>query len=188
MSMETKEELLRIIDLLNDTYESEEAWHGPSVVETLRDVTPRLADRRLAPDTHTIAELVYHMTTWRIFAVRKLQGDAQFDIKTKEKNWKVFATIDALEWETLQMELSLSQEELVSELEKRDSDAFLESIVPGRNYSFYTLLHGIVNHDLYHAGQIALIKKGLGKAIFEEENLEGMEDSSIFGNEFDDYS
>lgn len=186
--MEIKEELLRIIDLLNDTYESEEAWHGPSVVETLRGVTPRLANRRLVPDTHTIAELVYHMTTWRIFTVRKLQGDAQFDINTKEKNWKVFANIDALEWETLQMELSLSQEELISALEKRQDDAFLESIVPGRDYSYYTLLHGIVNHDLYHAGQIALINKGLGKAILKEENLEAMEDSSIFENEFDDFS
>lgn len=186
--METKEELLRIIDLLNDTYESEEAWHGPSVVETLRGVTPRLADRRLAPDTHTIAELVYHMTTWRIFTVRKLQGDAQFDIKTKEKNWKVFTNIDALEWEALQIELSLSQEELIGALENRQDDSFLESVVPGREYSFYTLLHGIVNHDLYHAGQIALIKKGIGKVGLEEENLEGTEDSSIFENEYNDFS
>ena len=186
--METKEELLRIIDLLNDTYESEEAWHGSSVVEILRDVTPRLADRRLAPNTHTIAELVFHMTTWRIFAVRKLQGDADFDIKTKEKNWKVFSVVDELEWETLQMELSLSQEELVSELEKRDSDEFLERIVPGRNYSFYTLLHGIVNHDLYHAGQIALIKKVLANAIFEEENLEDLDDSAIFGDKYENFN
>jgi uncharacterized damage-inducible protein DinB len=186
--METKEELLRIIDLLNDTYESEEAWHGASVVEILRDVTPKLADRRLAPNTHTIAELVYHMTTWRIFAVRKLQGDKDFDVKTKEKNWKLFPVVDALEWEALQMELSLSQEELVSELEKRESDEFLEKIVPGRNYSYYTMLHGIVNHDLYHAGQIALIKKGLGKAIFEEEYLDDSEDNAIFGADYDKFN
>ncbi|GHB81502.1 DinB family protein [Persicitalea jodogahamensis] len=183
--METKEELLRIIDLLNDTYESEEAWHGSSVVEILRSVTPKLADRRLAPNTHTIAELVYHMTTWRIFTVRKLRGDKEFDIKTKEKNWKVFQIVDDLEWETLQMELSLSQEELVSELEKKENDEFLEKIVPGRNYSYYTLLHGIINHDLYHVGQIALIKKGLGQTTFEEENLDDIEDNAIFGEDYD---
>ncbi len=83
--METKEEILRIIDLLNETYESEEAWHGPSVVEALRDVTPRLADRRLTTDTHTIAELVYHMTTWRIFAVRKVAGRRSVRHKDKRK-------------------------------------------------------------------------------------------------------
>ncbi len=76
----------------------------------------------------------------------------------------------------------------MSELEKREDDKFLDTIVPGRNYSYYTLLHGIVNHDLYHAGQIALIKKGLGKQVSEEESLEGLEDSSIFGNDIDDYN
>jgi len=186
--METKEELLRIIDLLNDTYESEQAWHGPSVVEVLRDVSPKLADKRMSPSTHTIAELVFHMTTWRIFAVRKLQGDTTFDIKTQEKNWKVFPIVDEFEWETLQMELSLSQEELVSELEKRTSDEFLDQIVPGRTYSFYTLLHGLINHDLYHAGQIAFIKKGLSLGSFRTDNLEDFQDSDTFGENFGQYN
>ncbi|TDB67076.1 DinB family protein [Arundinibacter roseus] len=185
--METKEEILRIIDLLNDTYESEQAWHGPSLVEVLRDVTPKKADKRIVPNTHTIAELVFHITTWRIFAVRKLQGDAAFDVNTKEKNWKKFTFFDDFEWETLQMELSLSQEELISELEKKTSDAFLEDIVPGRDYTFYTLLHGLVNHDMYHAGQISLIKKGLTLKAFEEEDLEDYKDSSTFGENYNDF-
>lgn len=186
--METKEEVLRIIDLFNDTYESEQAWHGPSLVEVLRGVTPRMADRRIASSTHTIAELVFHITTWRIFAVRKLQGDAKFDIKSNEKNWKTFSVVDDFEWETLQMELSLSQEELIGELEKKTSDKFLEDIVPGRDYTYYTLLHGLVNHDLYHAGQIALIKKGLNSKGFEEEDLEDFDDNSIFGENYDGFN
>ncbi len=186
--MDTKEELLRIIDLLNDTYESEQAWHGPSVVEVLRGVTPKMADKVVIQHTHTIAEIVFHITTWRIFAVRKLQGDANFDIRTKEKNWKTFNHFDELEWETLQMELSLSQEELVSELEKKSNDDFLDDIVPGRDYSYYTLLHGIINHDLYHAGQISLLKKGLLNDSFREEDLEDLNDSSIFGDNYDDYN
>lgn len=186
--METKEELLRIIDLLNDTYESEQAWHGSSVVEVLRGVSPKLADKRISPATHTIAELVFHMTTWRIFAVRKLQGDARFDIKTKEKNWKTFPFVDELEWETLQMELSLSQEELISELEKRISDEFLDQIVPGRDYSYYTLLHGLVNHDMYHAGQIAILKKALSLGSSGEDNLEDFQDSDTFGESYEQYN
>jgi uncharacterized damage-inducible protein DinB len=185
--METKEDILRIIDLLNDTYESEQAWHGPSVVEVLRGVTSRMADKVVIPNTHSIAEIVFHMTTWRIFTVRKLQGDINFDIRTKEKNWKKFNHFDEFEWETLQMELSLSQEELINELEKKTEDKFLEDIVPGRDYSFYTLLHGIVNHDLYHAGQISLLKKGLITSTFGEEDLEDLNDSSIFGDNYDEY-
>ncbi|GAB2772480.1 hypothetical protein GCM10027275_14210 [Rhabdobacter roseus] len=183
--MDRKEETLRIIDLVNDTYESEQAWHGPSVVEVLRGVSSRMAASRLTPNTHSIAELVFHITTWRIFAVRKLQGDATFDITTKEKNWKTFRTFDELEWETLQMELSLSQEELVSELEKKQTDHFLEDTVPGRDYTYYTLIHGLIQHDLYHAGQIALIKKGLSLAGFGDEDLDDLNQSSIFDDDFD---
>ena len=73
------------------------------------------------------------------------------------------------------MELSLSQEELITELEKREDDEFLEEIVPGREYDFYTMLHGILQHDLYHSGQISILKKsllykGLGKKSRSEDD------------------
>ncbi|GAA4450830.1 hypothetical protein GCM10023189_12050 [Nibrella saemangeumensis] len=160
--MVQNDELIRIIDLLNTTYEGEEAWHGPSVVEVLRGVSPEMAGRKITPNTHSIAELVFHMTSWRIFCVKKMQGDATFDITTPEKNFgSPNQKIDAFEWEALQMELSLSQEELINELDKRDDDEFLEDIVPGRDYTYYDMLHGIITHDLYHAGQIMILKKAL---------------------------
>lgn len=186
--METKEELLRIIDVLNDTYESEEAWYGPSVVEALRDVTPKMAEARLSTNTHSIAEIVYHMTTWRIFAVRKLQGDAEFDIKTQDKDWKKFPMVDEFEWEAIQMELSLSQEELISELEKIADDSFLEEFVPGRDYSYYTLIHGVIQHDVYHAGQIGLIKKAVkGMRLEEDDDYGAFDDRADFDNSADYY-
>lgn len=166
--MDHKDETLRIIDLINDSYESEEAWHGPSLVAALRDVSPAVAEARLTPNTHSIAEIVYHLTTWRIFVARKLQGDKEFDVRTPDKDWKVFGVVDDFEWETLQMELSLSQDELITLLEQMEDDSYLEEIVPGRNYSYYTLLHGMIHHDLYHAGQISLVKKGLLLRNLEE--------------------
>lgn len=183
--MENKEEILRIIDLLNDIYESEQAWHGPSVVEALRDVHPRMAESRLTSNTHSIGEIVYHMTNWRIFVVKKLQGDTEFDIKTKDRDWKTFPVIDDFEWEALQMELSLTQEELISQLEQLENDEILEDIVAGKDYSFYTLLHGIIQHDIYHAGQISLIKKGLQLNQWNED----VEDHHLgnFNDEFDVY-
>ncbi|MBC3785770.1 DinB family protein [Spirosoma utsteinense] len=160
--MVPNDELIRIIDLLNTTYESEEAWHGPSVVEALRGVTPDVAGRRIMPNTHTIAELVFHMTSWRIFCVKKMQGDVDFDITTPAKDFGALPDkIDDFEWEALEMELSLSQEELINELDKRDDDEFLEDIVPGRDYTYYDMLHGIINHDMYHTGQIVILKKAL---------------------------
>ncbi|WP_109673185.1 DinB family protein [Dyadobacter jejuensis] len=185
--METKEEILRIIDLLNDTYESEEVWFGNSLVESLRDVTPKLAERRLSTNTHSIAEIVYHLTTWRIFAVRKLQGDKEFDITTKDKDWKKFPVVDDFEWEALQMELSLSQEELITELQKLTDDSFLETYVPGRDYSYHTLVHGVMHHDIYHGGQIGLIKKALKTMPNEEDELDSFGDGNKYGADSDYY-
>lgn len=179
MEQPNNDELLRIIDLLNTTYEGEEAWHGPSVAAVMQDVTPDMAGQRISPNTHSIAELIFHMTSWRIFCVKKMQGDATFDILTPEKNFGQFPDkIDDFEWEALQMELSLSQEELINELDKRDDDEFLEDIVPGRDYTYYDLLHGIVNHDTYHAGQIQILKKAL---TFKSAG------SNRYRNEDDDY-
>ena len=185
------DELIRIIDLLNTTYEGEEAWHGPSVVDVLRGVTPDMAGRRIAPNTHSIAELVFHMTSWRIFCVKKMQGDELFDITTPNKDFGALPDkIDDFEWEALEIELSLSQEELINELDKRDDDEFLEDIVPGRTYTYYDMLHGIINHDMYHTGQIMIIQKAMGfqgaRSRFEDDVDEF---GSPFGNtpEHDDY-
>lgn len=190
LSMVPNDELIRIIDLLNTTYESEEAWHGPSVVESLRDVSPAMAGQRISPNTHTIAELVFHMTSWRIFCVKKMQNDPTFDITTPEKNFGSFPDkIDDFEWEALQMELSLSQEELINELDKRDDDEFLEDIVPGRDYTYYDLLHGIINHDIYHTGQIvilqkALIFKGIGRAVDRDDDELGGHFGDLYHDDY----
>ena len=189
MDIQKNDELIRIIDLLNVSYESEEAWHGPSVVETLRGVTPDMAGRRLTPNIHTVAELVFHITSWRIFTVKKMQGDGEFDIPTPEKNFGSFpGKIDDFEWEALQMELSLSQEELVNELDKRDDDEFLEDIVPGRDYTYYDLLHGIINHDVYHSGQVMILKKALafqGAGLQTSPDDDGEFSGEHFGNRYD---
>ncbi len=92
----------------------------------------------------------------------------------------MFSIVDELKWGTLQIELSLSQEELISELEKKENDVFLEDIIPGRDSSYYILLHSLMHHDLYHAGQIGLIKKGLSAKTFEDEDLEDFNDSGTF--------
>jgi uncharacterized damage-inducible protein DinB len=184
--MDKKDELLRIIDQFNLIYESDEAWHGPSVVQVLGEVSWQMANEKIMPNTHSIAELVYHITTWRIFVVKRLMGDTEFDV-TKALDWKTFPIFDEFEWEALQMELSLSQQELISALENKEDDEFLDEIVAGREYDFYTMLQGILQHDLYHIGQISIIKKGLLYKGFERKRRYE-EDDSLFGNDFDDMS
>lgn len=159
--METKNLLLeRITDLLNAAFHGG-AWHGPSVLESVKGLKPKQAAFKTA-DTHSIAELIYHMTSWRIFVVKKIQGDSEYTI-SESQNFGHFDQIDEFEVETLLMELSLSHDELLNVL-KNKTDDFLNEIVPGAEYTYYTLLHGIIHHDLYHTGQIAILRKIASKS------------------------
>jgi hypothetical protein len=173
-----RKELDRIIVLLNAGFHGG-AWHGPSVLENVKEISPKTAGAK-QKSVHSIAELIYHITSWRIFAVKKINGDAAFNISTENQNWGSISTVDEFELETLVMELSLSHDELINALAEKD-DAFLEEIVPGSEYDFYTLLHGILHHDLYHSGQIGILKK-----ITPSAKKDDFEDNKYFSDDFDD--
>ena len=148
-------ELKHLIKMLQHTYEKN-AWHGPAVKEVLASVTAADAQKRL-PNSHSIIELVAHMTAWRIFVVKKLQGNTDYKV-TDEMN---FTT--PTDWVKVQEELETSQARLLEALKAFDGSKLYEPVPHGSyNYNFYTLLNGIIHHDLYHAGQIALLKKTTG--------------------------
>lgn len=153
---ENREQVERLKNLLNAGYHGG-AWHGPSVLEATKNITPEEASFK-TPTVHTAAELIYHITSWRIFALKRLQGDSEYQIDTDKKNFGSAPKVDEFELETLLMELSLSQDELIRELDKIDND-FLKEIVPGSEYDYFTLINGIIHHDIYHSGQINILKK-----------------------------
>lgn len=145
-------EIQRIVSLLQQTFEKG-AWHGPSVKEVLNKITVDQIFNRL-PDTHSIIELVAHMTSWRIYVTKKLSGDDTFKV-TDDLNFP-----QNTDWvETLQR-LEESQGQLISAIEKFPEDKLTEQAAGFRDpYTYYTLIHGIIHHDLYHIGQIILIRK-----------------------------
>jgi len=150
--MDMERELKHLIKMLQHTYEKN-AWHGPAVKEVLEHLTAADAQKRL-PDSHSIIELVAHMTAWRNFVVKKLQGNTEYKV-TDEMNFPT-----PTDWPKVVDELESSQTKLLEALKGFDSSKLYDAVPHGSyNYNFYTLLHGIIHHDLYHAGQIALIKK-----------------------------
>ena len=145
-------ELKTLIKTLQHSYEKN-AWHGPAVKEVLEGVTATDALKRL-PNSHSIIELVAHMTAWRIFVVKKLHGNSEYKV-TDEMNFPT-----PTDWVKTLEELDASQQRLLEALKDFDSSKLYEPVPHGSyNYNFYTLLHGIIHHDLYHAGQIVLLKK-----------------------------
>lgn len=146
-----KAEIKNIIDTLSHTFEKN-AWHGPAVLEALEDVSAKQAEQRIG-NSHSIIELIAHMTTWRNFVCEKLEGNAAFDIDTEEMNFPSIKNLN-----TAIQELKASQKRLLKLLEQTPIEK-LEEKVPGRPFKFKVMLNGIIHHDLYHTGQIVLLKK-----------------------------
>lgn len=145
-------EVQSLLALLTKTFEKG-AWHGPTVKETLEGISPEDAFNRL-PNTHSIIELVAHMTTWRKYVTVKLKGDLAYKV-TDELN---FPTPKS--WDEALRDLDKSQVELMAAIESNAPED-LSAQVPwtADPYSYFTILHGVIHHDLYHIGQINLIKK-----------------------------
>src|SRR5262249_60140979 len=136
-----------------------EGWHGPSLRELLDGVTAEQAGARPIPNAHSIWELVNHVITWEQIARRRLEGEGQFEIPD-EINFPPVTDASEAAWQATLQSLEASHRSLREGIKKLD-DAKLEETTPRTSYSTNELLHGAIQHDLYHAGQIALLKKAM---------------------------
>jgi uncharacterized damage-inducible protein DinB len=134
-----------------------EAWHGPSLRELLDGVTAEQAAAKPIPNAHSIWELANHIIAWEQIVRRRLEGEAVSEIPD-EMNFPPVNDPSEAAWQATLQSLAASNRSL-RESVKRIDDAKLEETVPGQSYNNYFMLHGAIQHDLYHAGQIALLKK-----------------------------
>jgi uncharacterized damage-inducible protein DinB len=151
-------ETKRIKDQLTRAFRGE-AWHGPSVMELLNDVTAEHAAAHPIAGAHSIWEIVLHINTWERIARRRIEELAPIEVPTEE-DWPAVNDTTEHAWKNTVNALKLNHEVLRGVVGTLD-ESRLEEIVPGTEYSIYFLLHGVIQHDLYHAGQIALLKKAL---------------------------
>jgi uncharacterized damage-inducible protein DinB len=151
-------EATRIADQLRRAFRGE-AWHGPALLELLEGVTAEQATRRPLPEAHSIWEIVLHIGAWENIARRWLAGEipALPHLEAAD-DWPVVHDPTATVWKQTVDALAANHDRLV-ELASKLSDARLKEKVAGREYNVYFLLHGLTQHCLYHAGQIALLKK-----------------------------
>ena len=132
------------------------SWHGPSVLEILENVTASQAAARPIPGAHSIWELVLHIQAWQDACRRRLQGDrAEL---SDEEDWRAADDTSDESWEKAIGALRESYQSLSEAIAKVDDAALDGPILEGMP-STYITLHGAVQHDLYHAGQIAVLKK-----------------------------
>lgn len=148
-------ETRRLRSLIKSCYTGP-AWHGPAVKEVLDTVDVRVIGHRMNGG-NSIIELVNHMGSWKLFIIKKLEGDPDFDV-VGDINFTTIENPTIDDWKDALKRLDMIQEDLLEKL-KYTEDSVLVEGVPGRSYNYFFLLTGIVNHDLYHLGQIRLLQK-----------------------------
>ena len=155
---EDRSETARIADQLSRAFAGD-AWHGDSVFEILEGVTAAQASARPIKNAHTIWELVLHIAAWDNAVLRRLGGVAV--TLSDAENFPAVTDASETAWRKAVAEVRRVHDELVEAVSVLP-DSRLDEKVPGKegaHYTFYYTLHGVVQHELYHAGQIALLKK-----------------------------
>jgi uncharacterized damage-inducible protein DinB len=150
-------EIKRIVKQFTASMEGN-AWHGPAVFELLNDINDEEASQRALRDAHNIYEIAAHIITWQKAGIRRIKGDAS-EI-TEQEDWPVANDATTEQWSVIKKALQSVYNELKGELEKFSAERLNENI-PGKEQTFYTLFHGIIQHNIYHAGQIAMLKKAI---------------------------
>jgi len=135
-------------------------WHGSALADLVNDVTAEQAARRAIPGAHTIWELVLHVTSWTEIARERLIGSAKAD-PTPEEDWPPVPDASPEAWRATLERLKAAHRELAADVAKL-GDSDLIGRVPGKDHTVLTMVHGIIEHDAYHGGQIAILKKALG--------------------------
>ncbi len=148
-------EVKRIHDQLRRSFEGP-AWHGPSIKELVAGVTAEQATAKPLADAHSIWEIVLHIVAWEEAARRRLAGE-RAELSTEEDWPPVPDTSEAAWRETLEV-MEQNHLRLRGALAGLDDSRLPEPVVDGMS-SVYGTLHGVIQHNLYHAGQIALLKK-----------------------------
>jgi uncharacterized damage-inducible protein DinB len=149
-------EVQTIIDDLKNIHDGE-AWHGPSLKEILSGVTAEQAAARPLQNAHSIWELTLHIAAWEDVFMRRLAGLRINE--PEEGDFPVVTDTSEEAWRRTLTRFDERHHRLIDAISAL-TDERLREIVAGKDYTIEYMLRGLTRHHVYHAGQIALLKKG----------------------------
>jgi hypothetical protein len=153
-----KGELRQILSMIDEAY-SGSSWHGPTLRGSIRGLTETEASWRPGSSRHSIREIVVHAAYWKYAVRRKLRGEKRGSFPLKGSNWFARPSKEpGTSWDD-DIELLASQHELLREVIASVPAAALRTRPAGGHRTREMLMRGIAAHDLYHAGQIRLIRR-----------------------------
>jgi uncharacterized damage-inducible protein DinB len=145
-------EIERILDQLNRAWGGP-SWTGVEIQPLLDGITGEQSHAHPQPNAHSIIELVAHMSAWMDVVSSRLTGKPKEP--TAEEDWE---DVTQLSWPAAIEQLENAESRLCDAIARLSTND-LDNIVVGRDYTVYVMVHGVIQHNLYHAGQIAILKK-----------------------------
>src|ERR1700751_4646080 len=146
----------RIAEQLRNAFEGN-AWHGPALLELLADIDPATAASHPMPETHSIWELVFHIAAWDDAVNRRIVERKALQLKAAQ-NFPPVKDKSSAAWKKAVAPLKKTHAALVKTAASL-SDKQLKDPVHGKNDNVRFMLDVVPQHELYHAGQIAILKK-----------------------------
>jgi uncharacterized damage-inducible protein DinB len=157
-------ELSSLVDLFTRVHGGD-PWHGPSLLDTLKGVTAKQAAAHPVAGAHSIWELVLHVSAWRREVIRRIGGTTAGE--PIEGDWPPVPAPTEENWRAALDDLQRSHEDVLIAVRSMPRAQLDEPVKDERNpalgtgLSFYTTIHGLVHHDVYHGAQMALLKRAL---------------------------
>lgn len=154
----SRKEIDSIAEQLKETFEGD-PWFGRNLKAILSDADP-MTLFETPNGQHSLYQLLLHTVNWRQFVISRLIHDDEAVKQFEENDWDEKRTANEHEWQLALEKLFQTQFVILEALEKADDD-LLDKNVKDREYNYRKLLNGIVQHDIYHLGQMAYLIKYL---------------------------
>jgi hypothetical protein len=146
-----------LLDVIDQAFDHQ-SWHGPNLRGSIRGVTHRQAIWRPHPQRHSIWEHVLHAAYWKYTVRRRILGEKRGSFPIKGSNWFTPQEVTAAAWRDdvkLLVDMHASMRAAIAGV----PPAQLRKRLPGAKVTYFLLISGIAAHDVYHAGQIQLLKR-----------------------------
>lgn len=158
-------QVLTILSALHDQLDSVyhgKAWHGPTLRGALRGISAQEAGKAVNQSSHSIADIALHCAYWKYSVRRRLQNSKRGTFAWKGSNWFTLPKPLTEElWHKILNTLDEEHNALRKAVESFPS-SHLGRIPKGSRYSYFQLIQGIAAHDVFHAGQVRLLKAKSG--------------------------
>ncbi len=135
------------------------SWHGTNLLGSIRGIDIETAAWRPAPERHNIWEIIVHAAYWKYSVYRRFAGEARSSFPFKGSNWFARPTENSVA--ALRSDVGILKDYHLKLIDAVSTfpESSLKKIPQGSKTSYLDLAIGVAAHDLYHAGQIQLIKR-----------------------------